>query len=225
MALSEPSPRPGRRPGPKPRLSREKIIEAAIELGIEQISVQSVATALGVAPASLYRYVAGLDDLVGAALEAVFTAAPLPETDSGWRAYLETEAATRFDLLVRYAGLVPENSAGLAGAAVRRFEQLVRGLTSRGFTVDEAVLAADAVVDLIHDGAAQIAQLRDPDDPERLSARTAASFALYSADVRAAIDRIAAEPRAHLWRKLTVLLDGLAVGRGEPAGPTARPAP
>jgi hypothetical protein len=84
VVSSEPSPsRPGRRPGPKPRLSRRKIIDAAVGLGIEQISVQAVAAALDAAPASLYRYVDSLDDVVGAALETVFSAAPLPPMDSG----------------------------------------------------------------------------------------------------------------------------------------------
>jgi hypothetical protein len=77
------------------------------------------------------------------------------------------------------------------------------------------VLAIDAVVDLIHDGAAQTALLYDPDHPDEFSPRTNASFSLYSPDVRATVERIAADPRGHLWRKLNVLLNGLAVARGD----------
>lgn len=220
MVPSETSPRPGRRPGPKPRLSREKIIGAAVELGIEQVSVQAVATALNAAPASLYRYVDSLDDLIGAALETVFRAAPLPSPALGWRRYLETEAATRFELLIRYAGLVPEHHTGLVGAATVRFERLVRDLTGLGLTLDEAVLAVDAVVDLIHDGATQTLRLRDPADPKRRSTAITDSLALYTPEVRGAVERIASAPREHLWRKLDVVLDGLAVRLGTRADAT-----
>ncbi|WP_143020504.1 hypothetical protein [Sinosporangium album] len=204
------SSRPGLRPGPKPRLSRQKIINAAIDLGIEQVTVNAVAAVLNAAPGSLYRYIDSLDDLIVAAVETVFSATPLPPLDGGWRTYLETEAATRFDLLQRYAGLLPESGAGLAGAAGRRFEELVRGLVSLGFDLDEAVLAVDAVIDLIHDGASQIARLHDPRHPERLSAAMTESLARYSPDVRAAVERIIAAPKDHLWRKLAILLDGIA---------------
>ncbi|MFE9661163.1 TetR/AcrR family transcriptional regulator [Streptomyces sp. NPDC005955] len=207
---SQTTPRPGRRPGPKPRLTRQKIVEAAVDLGIEQLSVQAVASALGVAPASLYRYVESLDDLVGAALEAVFRSAPLPDPALGWRGYLEAEAETRLDLLVRYAGLLRKHPAGLlAGIAARRFDRSVRDLVTLGFDPDEAVLAVDAVADLIHDGATQIARIRDPGDPERLSPELVASLSRYSPEVSAAVARIAADPHRHLRRKLALVLDGL----------------
>ncbi|GAA4917690.1 AcrR family transcriptional regulator [Nonomuraea thailandensis] len=211
--LPEASRRAGPRPGPKPRLSREKIVKAAVELGVEHVSIGSVAAALGAAPASLYRYVDSLDDLVAAAVETVFAATPLPSPERGWRAYLEEEAATRLQLLTRYAGLVPESSAGLAGVAGRRFELLVEGLVGLGFPVEEAVLAVDAVVDLMHDGAAQLARLRDPDDPSRPSPSMAVTLRHYSPGVRAAVERIIDAPGEHLARKLGLVLDGLAARR------------
>ncbi|MGW6454488.1 TetR/AcrR family transcriptional regulator [Streptomyces sp. NPDC055078] len=196
---------PGRRPGPKPRLSRERIVAAAVGLGIEQVSVNAVAAALDVSPASLYRYIAGLDDLLLAALESILATAPLPRSDKGWRAYLETEAATCFDLLTRYSGLLPESAADLEKAGLRRFEELVGDLVALGFTVDDAVLALDAVLDLVHDGAAQIVRLRSPGRETPAAPR--------SPEVRAAFRRIADAPQEHLWRKLTIVLDGLAVRR------------
>jgi len=144
VAAPETLRRVGGRPGPKPRLSREKIIDRAIELGIEQIFIGSVATALDAAPASLCRHVTGIDDLVRSALEKIFSAAPMPALDEGWRAYLQAEAHTRFELLERYAGLPSENVVGLAGPAAGWFEELVNGLIPFGCSADEAVLAVDA---------------------------------------------------------------------------------
>lgn len=187
-----------------------------MELGPEEVSIGTVAAALGAAPASLYRYIDSLDDLLAAAVESVFAATPLPSAGRGWRAYLEEEAAVRLDLLIRYAGLLPERSADLIVIVSRRFEQLVQGLAGLGFPVEEAVLAVDAVVDLVHDGAAQISHLHDPDDPARPSPAMAAALALYSPDVRAAVEGVLEAPREHLWRKLTLVLDGLAARRETP---------
>ncbi|MEU5402395.1 hypothetical protein ABZ348_24205 [Streptomyces sp. NPDC005963] len=216
--VSDTTPPPGRRPGPKPRLSRERIVEAALGLGIEQVSINAVASALGAAPASLYRYIDSLDDLLFAALERAFAHAPLPSGEQGWRPYLETEATTRFELLTRYAGLLTDGTGGLETAAVRRFEQVVEGLVPLGFGVDDAVLAVDAVLDLIHDGAAQIAHLRarGHGDP--------AAQPFESPDVSAAFRRIQDAPRDHLWRKLAIVLDGLAVRQsgGTPSALLAR---
>ncbi|MEU5303870.1 TetR/AcrR family transcriptional regulator [Streptomyces noursei] len=54
--------------GPAPERSREQLTEAAIGLadagGLAAVSVRQVARELGTGPASLYRYVAGRDDLV-----------------------------------------------------------------------------------------------------------------------------------------------------------------
>ncbi|MEU0989996.1 hypothetical protein [Streptomyces sp. NPDC005953] len=207
-----------RRPGPKPRLSRERIVDAALGLGIEQVSINAVASALGAAPASLYRYIDSLDDLLLSALEKAFANAPLPGGEQGWRNYLETEARTRFELLTRYAGLLTDGATGLEMAAVRRFEQLVQGLVPLGFGIDDAVLAVDAVLDLIHDGAAQIAHLRARGHQEP----DAQPF--EAPEVRAAFRRVQDAPHEHLWRKLTIVLDGLAV-RQAGGNPLALPSP
>ncbi|MGW3341924.1 hypothetical protein ACWDA3_01400 [Nonomuraea rubra] len=89
----------------------------------------------------------------------------------------------------------------------------MQGLAGFGFPVEEAVLAADAVVDLVHDGAAQIARLRDPGDPSRPSPSVAAALEHYSPGVRAAVERIIYAPGEHLARKLGLVLDGIAARR------------
>lgn len=206
---SSPERRVGNRPGPKPRLSRELLIATAVELGVERVTIGAVAEALGVAPGGLYRYIEGRDDLVAAALEAVFAAEPLPPGDSGWRAYLETEGWARWELLRRYAGLVRRYEGRLASVAMQRFEQLVRGLTAYGFSADDALLAVDSVIDLIHDAAEQTARLRDPDDPAGMSAEMREALQRYPADVGAALAAVIADPRAHTARKLALVLDGI----------------
>lgn len=82
--------------GPKRELSLERITEAAIAIadedGLEAVSMNRVATALGFTPMSLYRYVASKDDL----LQLMFDAAsnvPLASTEGSWREQLTHWAA------------------------------------------------------------------------------------------------------------------------------------
>jgi AcrR family transcriptional regulator len=201
--------RPGRRPGPKPRLSRELIVDAAVEMGVESVSIGAVASALGVAPAGLYRYISGRDDLVAAGLERILGEAPLPPADRDWRAFLETEAWTRWSLLRRYAGLVRRHEGRLIGVAARRTERLVHGLVERGFSVEDAMTAVDAVLDLMHDAADQAARLHDPDDPDRPSESMRAVLDAYPPDLRTAVEAVVADPVRHVERKLALVLDGV----------------
>ena len=60
--------------GPAPERTREQLTEAAIGLadagGLAAVSVRQVARELGTGPASLYRYIAGRDDLVDLMVDA-----------------------------------------------------------------------------------------------------------------------------------------------------------
>ena len=66
--------------GPKPGLTVERIVQAAIELadaeGLEAASMRRVADELGVGAMSLYRYVPGKTELLDLMLDAVHAATP-----------------------------------------------------------------------------------------------------------------------------------------------------
>jgi len=79
---------PGRRGGPKPALSVERIVAAAVELadvgGLAALSMSRLAEKLGFTTMSLYRYVASKDDLLVLVLDA--TLGLPPEAPAGdWR--------------------------------------------------------------------------------------------------------------------------------------------
>lgn len=79
------------RKGPKPALSLDKIITAAIKLadaeGLAAVSMGKVAAELGTAPMSLYRYVSSKDELIALMRDAAY-GQPTPPADEGWRARL-----------------------------------------------------------------------------------------------------------------------------------------
>ncbi|WP_026874455.1 TetR/AcrR family transcriptional regulator [Jiangella gansuensis] len=83
--------------GPKPLLSLERIARTAVQVadaeGIGAVSMQRVAQELDFTKMSLYRYVAGKDELVAAMIDVAVGAPPDPATmagsDTGWRARIE----------------------------------------------------------------------------------------------------------------------------------------
>jgi AcrR family transcriptional regulator len=80
---------PARRGGPKPALSIERIVAAAIELadegGLAALSMSRLAEKLGFTTMSLYRYVASKDDLLVLVLDVALGLPPEPPAGAGWR--------------------------------------------------------------------------------------------------------------------------------------------
>jgi AcrR family transcriptional regulator len=79
-----------RRGGPRPALSLDRIVAAAIELadegGLTALSMSRLAEKLGFTTMSLYRYVASKDDLLVLCLDAGIGPAPELDAGLGWRA-------------------------------------------------------------------------------------------------------------------------------------------
>ncbi|MBN6036606.1 TetR/AcrR family transcriptional regulator C-terminal domain-containing protein [Amycolatopsis sp. 195334CR] len=91
-------------------LSREAVVRRAIEIadaeGLPALSMRRVATDLGAATMSLYRYVPGKDELVLLMANACFGELLLPaEAPPGWRARLELAARTQWQTYRRHPWL------------------------------------------------------------------------------------------------------------------------
>lgn len=207
--------RVGNRPGPKPRLTRDEIIEAAVEMGVDRLSIGAVAEHLGVAPGTLYRYVDGLEEIASAAVELVFTRTPLPDARDGWRMFLEDEAALAFELLLRYSGLVQDLGTDLGAVAGERLRRIVATLADAGFPPAAAVRVADAVLDIVADGAIRTRWVRGADGrPGDLSEPARAYVATLDEPVRSEVLAIMTDPRSHVLDKVALVLDGVEHRRG-----------
>jgi AcrR family transcriptional regulator len=77
---------PRRRGVPRPQLSREVVIAAALQLlekeGGEALTMRRVADQIGVSASSLYGYVANKEELVQLVLDRIFEEIEVPATDS-----------------------------------------------------------------------------------------------------------------------------------------------
>ena len=75
--------------GPKPGLSLERIVQAAIKIaardGLRGVSMSRVAADLGASTMSLYRYVSAKDELVKLMVDAAYGPPPAAEPGEGWR--------------------------------------------------------------------------------------------------------------------------------------------
>jgi AcrR family transcriptional regulator len=79
--------------GPKPGLSLERIVDAAIAVastdGIGAVSMNRVATELGTSAMSLYRYVRAKDELLVLMVDTALGAMPPLQASNDWRDALE----------------------------------------------------------------------------------------------------------------------------------------
>ncbi|MEM9132587.1 MAG: TetR/AcrR family transcriptional regulator [Actinomycetota bacterium] len=65
-AASQKGPSPGRRPGRPAIVDRDSIIDAGVDLGLDNLTLAALARSLGVRHAALYRYFDGREDLKAA---------------------------------------------------------------------------------------------------------------------------------------------------------------
>jgi AcrR family transcriptional regulator len=98
-----------RAPAVPPELTRERVVRAAIELadaqGLEALSMRAVAAGLDVATMSLYRHVAGKDELVLLMADAAYGEVGRAPAAVGWRPVLESAARSLWRLYHRHPWL------------------------------------------------------------------------------------------------------------------------
>lgn len=125
---------------PQPDLSRERIVQAAIEIadteGMAALSMRRVATYLDVATMSLYRYVHSKDDLVLFMIDEAIGEEAIPQSPpQGWRARLELAARLQWRLFRRHrwlASAISVTRPQLAPNAMAHTEWVLRALEGLG---------------------------------------------------------------------------------------------
>lgn len=133
----------GRR-GPRPGLSAEAIVDAAVRVadaeGLDAISMARVAAELGFTTMSLYRYVASKDEL----LQLMFNASALGAESlviegDDWRSRLRTWAIIQRDMLDRHPWItqMPMPAPPLAPNSLHFVERALEAMDGTGLTDSE----------------------------------------------------------------------------------------
>ena len=132
---------------PRIRLSRERVVEAAIAYadasGLEAVSMRKLADELAVAPMALYRHVASRDDLVDGMVDVVFGEIGLPSTGADWKTAMRQRALSLRNVLGRHRwaiGLM-ESRRNPGSANLRHHDAMIGSLRSAGFSIEMAAHA------------------------------------------------------------------------------------
>ncbi|MGH8931364.1 MAG: TetR/AcrR family transcriptional regulator [Egibacteraceae bacterium] len=136
----------------KPRLSQERIIQAAIELldaeGVDGFSMRRLAARLDAGTMSLYAYVAAKEDVLDLALDAVMAEIEVEGTaDAPWRAILTRQLVESRQVMRRHPwipGLIGTRPL-LGPTALARSELFYTALTRAGLDGPRLIAAVGAL--------------------------------------------------------------------------------
>jgi len=143
-------------PEPRARLSRQRVLGAAIDQadagGLEVLTMRTLAEALDVAPMALYRYVANKDDLIDAMVDEVFGQIGVPSGGGDWKSAMRPRAISVRDALARHRwaiGLM-ESRRSPGPANLRHHDAVIGRLRASGFSVELAAHAYSALDSYIY---------------------------------------------------------------------------
>jgi AcrR family transcriptional regulator len=173
--------------GPRPRLSRERVLGAAVSLadsgGIELLTMRKLGEELGVEAMSLYRHVANKDELLDGMIDVVFAEIGLPSAEVDWRTAMRERAVAARAALSRHpwaVGLMESRTT--PGSATLRHHDAVLGiLRAGGFSVELAAHAFSAMDSYIYGFALQETSLPFTTTEETAEV-TQAIFAQFAGD-------------------------------------------
>ncbi len=111
---------------PRARLTRERVLQAAVALaardGIESLSMRKLADELGAGAMSLYHYVPNKVQLLDGMVDIVFSEIELPSPGDDWKAAMRKRAISTLEALARHPWAVGimegRTSHGAANLAV-----------------------------------------------------------------------------------------------------------
>ncbi len=95
-----------RKPGRRPRVSYEQVLDAALELadegGLAAVTMASVGARLGVEAMSLYRHIGNKDEMLDGLVDRVFAEIEVPADARDWRDALRRRAVSAHAALRRH---------------------------------------------------------------------------------------------------------------------------
>jgi AcrR family transcriptional regulator len=134
-------------PEPRKRLSRERVLRAAVAHadagGLGALTMRQLAEMLDVAPMALYRHIANRDDLIDAMVDVVFSEIGVPAGGGDWMTAMRRRSIAVRDALSRHAWAVGlmESRRAPGPANLRHHDAVIGRLRAAGFTVEMAAHA------------------------------------------------------------------------------------
>jgi AcrR family transcriptional regulator len=128
--------------GGRQLLSRERVVEAAIQLaderGIAGLTMRALGERLGVEAMTLYYHVGRKEELLAAIVDAVVAEFAVPKPGGDWMAELRRAAISAYEVLLRHpwAASLVLSGPGPAPSRMRHMDAILGCLRSAGFSAD-----------------------------------------------------------------------------------------
>ena len=212
-----------RRRGRPARISWQDIANAALVIGLDEVTLPAIADRLGVDHSSLYRHIGGRADILLAAANLAIAELDWEIETDDWRAYLIAMSEAVWDLYARYSGLAEtmRTLAETPPAGALAFARACQALEKFGYSAQDSVLIVDSIMDMTSDSASGWQRLGTraedgtvPKDSLRQSWKDAAEFDDHATkQFRSVESIITGDPKDWWRRKLDILLDGASARR------------
>jgi AcrR family transcriptional regulator len=127
---------------PRPPLSRERVLAAAVALadarGVEALSMRNLAQELGVVPMALYKHVASKDELLDGMVDLVVTEIDPPAGGTDWRTAMRRRILSARGALLRHpwASRVIESRTEPTPAVVAYMDSMIGMFRAGDFSID-----------------------------------------------------------------------------------------
>ena len=212
----------GARRGRPPRLNRDAVARAVLEVGFPTLTFAAVRERLGVGESTLFRYAPDRDELVRLGLGLALESVEWPELKGTWRQTLADYAICAWRFWEAHPGSATEASRGVVTPMlVRLNDELCSFLMERGFTARNALLACDLIFDMVVDhrrAVEHVDGLLAETGPERGDLREAWApegplgepVPGWEVIRQAKLEAVDSPPLDWFMRKLDVILDGVA---------------
>ncbi|HSV38594.1 MAG TPA: TetR/AcrR family transcriptional regulator [Nocardioidaceae bacterium] len=138
--------------GPRVRLSRERVLRAALEIadthGLSSLTIRSLAEALGVKPMSVYYHVANKEEILDGIVDLVFSELYVPTVGADWESEIRRRAHSARQVLKAHPWAIPLlESRTTPGEATLRHHDAVLGTLRAGGFSRELTAHAYALID------------------------------------------------------------------------------
>ena len=151
--MPKPPTTPGRTATRRRPLSRDRVLRAAVRLadegGLDAVSMRRLGQALRVEAMSLYKHVAGKDDILDGMADLVTRDFEVPSVDVDWRSAIRRSVISAHEVLLRHpwAGALIESRVSVGPARLRYLDAVIGVLSAAGFpmpTVLRAIMTLDS---------------------------------------------------------------------------------
>jgi AcrR family transcriptional regulator len=233
-ALPEPPWRtaPRRRSAPRPQLSRDIVVEAALAVlaagGGHALTMRRVAGQIGVSASALYGYVASKEELVQLVFDRIGEELIVPETATGWQEMLKEFGRNMLVIFRKYPGAaaLTLGRAVATPSTLAVGERILAELRAAGIPDQVAAYVGD-LGGLYVGGIAYELDVAPPGDQAEMAARLGAWMKSLPRDhypntVALADKLVAGTAEDRFEWGLDVIVRGLASYLDKPPDPSAR---